>query len=222
MSERSQAEIVLGRLLPLPRGQHRPIEQQAQPEKGTGANGAPPHPVGGPARCSIGRAPTAPVDAPDLVPGPKHGELQTRVRAAVSVFAYGEPLPATRDLARKLGAPYEHVREALSALESAGELALHGRVHRYRLSPGELHPKDADFDRAVRRAIASRQYAAGTALPVGLLGRSHGVSPLLIARACRGLIADRLVAHGDGPAYYVTPTATVVADEHSAGTRHGQ
>ncbi|MET8605651.1 hypothetical protein ABZV92_19125 [Streptomyces rubiginosohelvolus] len=221
MSEHSQAEIVLGRLLPPPRGQHRPPRQQAQPEMGTGA---PPRP----ARCSTGRTPTAPVDATDLVAGLKQGGLQARVRAAVSVFAYGEPLPATRDLACRLGAPYEHVREALRAMESAGELALHGRVHRYRLRPGELHPKDVDFDRAVRKAIASRQYPPGTALPVGLLGRSHGVSPLLIARACRRLIADRLVAHRDGPAgpaYYVTPTATAtataVADKRSAGTRHG-
>ncbi|WTK42396.1 GntR family transcriptional regulator (plasmid) [Streptomyces anulatus] len=183
-------------------------------------NQSAPHPDADPARRSTGRPPATPDDAPKPVAGLKAGGLQARVRAAVSKYAYGETLPPTRELARELGAPCEHVRAALGALEEAGEVALRGRVHRYRLSPGELHPEDIGFDRAVRKAIASRQYAPGTALPVGLLSRRHGVPPLRIARACRRLIADRLVTRRTGhagPGYYVTDSLSIAAQ--AAATR---
>lgn len=147
-----------------------------------------------------------------------------RVRAAVSAYAYGETLPPTRKLAREVGAPYEHVRAALDALEAAGEVAVRQRVYRYRLDPGQLHPQDTEFDRAVRKALASRQYTPGTALPVGLLSRRHDVPPLRIARACRHLIADGLVAHRDGPAgpgYYVTTSPSPAAQAAAAPKEEG-
>ncbi|MFJ1662464.1 hypothetical protein [Streptomyces anthocyanicus] len=216
MSEHSQAEVVLGRLLPPPRGHLRPPRRQTLAEKDTGANGALPPSSG----ALAGRTPTTPVDATELVAGLTAGHLPDRVRAVISVYAYGKPLPTTREIARELGASHERVQVALAVLEAAGELALHGRVHRYRLAPGQLHPQDTDFDRAVREGITARRYAPGTALPVGLLCRRHGVSPLRVARACRRLVADRLVAHCEGhagPGYYVTNSLSVAAQ--AAATR---
>ncbi len=220
MPEPSQAEVVLDRLLPPPRSPHRPSHQQIRPAGNTHVNRPAPLPDADPARRSTGRPPATPDNARDPAAGLKAGGVRARVRAAVSAYAYGETLPPTRELARELGAPYEHVRAALGALEAAGEVAIRGRVHRYRLSPQQLHPQDTGFDHAVRRAIASRQYAPGTALPVGLLSRRHGVPPLRIARACRLLIADRLVTRRTGhagPGYYVTNSLSIAAQ--AAATR---
>ncbi|MFI1226219.1 MULTISPECIES: hypothetical protein [unclassified Streptomyces] len=124
----------------------------------------------------------------------------------VSQYAYGELLPTSSELARKLQESEDRVRVALRALEAAGETSLHGRARRFRLRPGQLHPMDADFDRAVREGLAKRMYVPGAALPTGLLGRRHGVASRHLARACRQLIADGLIAHRNGPAgpgYYV-------------------
>ncbi|WP_217231262.1 hypothetical protein [Streptomyces anulatus] len=147
-------------------------------------------------------------------------QLQSRLRATISSYPYGAALPATPDLAEQLGAPPEHVRVALMALESAGEIAQCGRAYRYRLRPEETHPQDTAFDRAVRAGIATGRYARGTPLPTGLLGGRHGVAPVHVARACRLLIADRLVTrhNGDaGPGYYVTNSLGIAAQ--AAATR---
>ncbi|MYT82384.1 regulatory protein, gntR family [Streptomyces sp. MnatMP-M77] len=201
MPELIQAEILLDRLPSPPREHERPHPQQAPAANDSGVPGAAPRPEVSPASEAGDPSSRLPVAA---------GELVARVRAAVSAYAYGETLPPTRKLGREVGAPYEHVRAALDALEAAGEVAVRQRVYRYRLDPGQLHPQDVEFDRAVRGALTKRVYAPGAALPVGLLGRRHGVASQHLARACRHLIADGLVAHRDGPAgpgYYVTTTS---------------
>ncbi|MGW0670732.1 hypothetical protein [Streptomyces sp. NPDC002746] len=145
------------------------------------------------------------------------------MRAAVSAYPHGVALPSAADLAHELGERYELVHLALSDLESAGELALRGRNLRYRLRPEELHLKVVGFDRAVREGIAALRYVPGTPLPTGLLSRRHGVCALHVARACRRLVADRLVTHRDGPARpgnYVTPPAGTTG--HQANTERGE
>ncbi|WP_326681590.1 hypothetical protein [Streptomyces sp. NBC_01237] len=149
-------------------------------------------------------------------------QLQTRLRATISNYPYGAALPATPDLAEQLGELPEHVRVALMALETAGEIARCGgrRAYRYRLRPEETHPQDADFDRAVRAGIATGRYAPGSPLPTGLLRGRHGVASLHVARACRLLIADRLVTFRRGhagPGYYVVKSPNIASQ--AAATR---
>ncbi len=221
MPEPIQAEVVLDRLLPPPREHDRPHPQQTPAARDSGVQNAAPSAEISPA--SGAGAPSSPLPVDRLLPLAA-GELVARVRTAVSAYAYGETLPTTRNLGRELGAPYEHVRAALDALEAAGEVAVRQRVYRYRLRPGQLHPQDIEFDRAVRGALTKRVYAPGAALPVGLLGRRHGVASQHLARACRHLIADGLVAHRDGPAgpgYYVTTSPSLAAQAAAARKEEG-
>ncbi|MFI1189761.1 hypothetical protein [Streptomyces californicus] len=152
---------------------------------------------------------------------PVAGGLLERVRAVVSRYPYGVVLPTGSELARELGVSVNRVRIALGALEAAGETVLRDRVRRFRLYPHELHPMDTAFDRAVREDIAQQVYAPGTALPAGLLGRRHGVAPQHLGRACRRLIADRLVTYRDGPAgpgYYLPDSTPAASAQQRRGT----
>ncbi|MEU0100415.1 hypothetical protein [Streptomyces sp. NPDC006267] len=152
-------------------------------------------------------------------------QLRSRVRATISNCPYGAALPATPDLAEELGEPPEHVRMALMALETAGEIAQCGRAYRYRLRPEETHPQDADFDRAVRAGIATGRYAPATPLPTGLLRGRHGVASLHVARACRLLIADRLVTFRRGhagPGYYVVKSPNIAAQPAATRKEEGK
>ncbi|MGW5927199.1 hypothetical protein ACWF2L_13235 [Streptomyces anulatus] len=152
-------------------------------------------------------------------------QLLSRVRATISNYPYGDALPATPVLAEELGELPEHVRVALMALETAGEIARCGRAYRYRLRPEETHPQDADFDRAVRAGIATGHYAPGTPLPTGLLRGRHGVASIHVARACRLLIANRLVTFRrghSGPGYYVVKSPIIAAQAAATWKEEGK
>ncbi|WP_145503790.1 hypothetical protein [Streptomyces sp. CFMR 7] len=132
----SQVEVVLGRLLPPLGAHHRSPAQQIQPEPDTRTNGTPVLSSGDAARSTDRRPPTAPVDVAGLIAAAQAGGLQARVRAAVSAYPYGAPLPATRALATELGASYGQVSAALAAQQAAGEIARRGRGGPcYRLRP---------------------------------------------------------------------------------------
>ncbi|MFF4859973.1 hypothetical protein ACFY2N_34415 [Streptomyces rubiginosohelvolus] len=165
---------------------------------------------------------TAPVDALRLLPDLAAGGLPARVRAAVSAYPYGAPLPPAKGLARELDGGLTPVAKELAALEVSGEIATsRGRRSGYRLRPDELHPQDVAFDRAVREGISSGLYAPGMPLPTGLLGSRHHVSTVCVPRALRLLLAERKVLRRDGtagPGYYVTtpPGAAPVAAASAA------
>ncbi|MGW3557705.1 hypothetical protein ACWDNT_10100 [Streptomyces sp. NPDC000963] len=130
------------------------------------------------------------------------------LRRILSRYSYGVNLPMSYDLAERIGVKPEHVRAAMVDLETAGEIASRGRRNRYRLRSDELHPADKAFDKEIRDGINSGRFLPDAPLPTGLLSGRHGLPSQSLPRACRLLIADRLVVQRDGlagPGYYVLP-----------------
>lgn len=229
MPELIRTHAVPGRPLAPPPSHHRSPGPRTRPGRDTGASGTPSHHRGSPALSSPGHPSTAPVDVPGLLTRLKiGGPLVDRVRAVLSHYPYGAPLPSLSALAAELGEQDEHVRKALCTLESAGELVQQrGRRtttgYRYRLGPEELHPQDVDLDHAVREGIRSGRYAVDTPLPTGLLGQQHRLPGTLIPRALRHLVSGGYVSHREGhagPGYYVAARPRTAS--HAAATQRAR
>ncbi|MFJ4868524.1 hypothetical protein [Streptomyces sp. NPDC088757] len=138
--------------------------------------------------------------------------LLQQLRQHLQRYDFGEKLPQNNVLARALDVSVPSLSAAMAELGTAGEVVYRGRVgrgHSYRLRPGEQHPDDAAFEKATRKAIQDGNYRPGTPLPLGVLALRHNLDSAQIPRACRGLIAERLVAFRQderlGPGYYVLP-----------------
>ncbi|RSS46250.1 glycoside hydrolase family 15 protein [Streptomyces sp. WAC08241] len=86
-------------------------------------------------------------------------------------------------------------REALRELDADGEIALVPQKPVRRLRPAEPHPADIQLVREVRDAVLSGHHPVGAPLRV----QRRGLDGRRIARVCRPLLAEGLLAHRDGP-----------------------
>ncbi|MER7952083.1 hypothetical protein ABTY59_32295 [Streptomyces sp. NPDC096079] len=140
----------------------------------------------------------------------RRAALLHQLRQHLAGYEFGADLPTAALLARTLGLNVWEVGPALMHLDTYGEIVYRGgpRSGRsYRLRSDEQHPDDVALDRDVREKIKSGHYQQGAPLPTGILADRYGLTPPQFLRACRRLLADRLIAHDEngpfGPGLYV-------------------
>ncbi|AJT62424.1 hypothetical protein T261_0735 [Streptomyces lydicus] len=133
----------------------------------------------------------------------------------------GDELPSPPALAEAVGLPKTVTVTAMRRLDTLGVIAIGALGSRpVLLAPDAHHPKDIALDLSVRERIDSGYYQPGQALPVGILGREHNLAIPQVERACRRLIADRLLYRDTegphGPGLYITrvPDLTT-SDNHT-------